>query len=280
MDFGKAIGTACLSFALTNIDDIFVLVTFFAEASSPDANLTALKILVGQYLGFTVIVMLSAIGYAFATVVPAEPNGFLGLLPILLGCWRGLEVLSTPSPTSLPLQETPRIVEPSPFPSPPSATQSKRKNLHLTGLKPVGMVALITIMNGGDNTSTYIPLFSQARVPLEIAIYITVYYTLLSIWILTAWLVMKQRHVLALAQCWARCVVPLLYVGLGVHIVVSSGCYPWSVGKMEDGGVEGRVVIGAVATVVVLRRVGGMVWYWVRRKRGVSVLDFVRTRGQ
>ena len=54
MQFGKSIGTACSSFAITNIDDLFVLVTFFAEATT-STTLSPLKITIGQYLGFTIL---------------------------------------------------------------------------------------------------------------------------------------------------------------------------------------------------------------------------------
>lgn len=84
MQFGKAIGVACSTFAVTHIDDIFVLVTFFAKAATSNV-MTPLKITIGQYVGFTVIMTISMIGFAVALVLPSEPIGFLGLLLLLLG---------------------------------------------------------------------------------------------------------------------------------------------------------------------------------------------------
>src|SRR2546421_10070919 len=92
MQLGKSIGTACLTFAITNIDDAFVLATFFAE-SATSKNLTPLKITLGQYIGFTVIVVISLIGFGVAVVLPSEPIGFLGLLPLLLGVWKFFDLL-------------------------------------------------------------------------------------------------------------------------------------------------------------------------------------------
>ncbi|KAF5846455.1 hypothetical protein GGP41_003888 [Bipolaris sorokiniana] len=79
MQFGSAVGEARFSFILTNIDDTF--------------KLTPIEIVVGQYIGFTVITGVSLIGYAAAVGLPSEPIGFLGLLPLLLGVWKGLGVL-------------------------------------------------------------------------------------------------------------------------------------------------------------------------------------------
>lgn len=92
MLFGKALGTACATFAITNIDNLFVLVTFYSETST-SKTMTPSAIAIGQCLGFTVIVAFSMTGYAVAFVLPTEPIGFLGLLPILLGIWKVIELL-------------------------------------------------------------------------------------------------------------------------------------------------------------------------------------------
>lgn len=136
MQFGQAIGTACLTFAVTNIDDAFVLVTFFAESARNKA-LTPLKITTGQFLGFTIIIIISMIGFGVSLVLPSEPIGFLGLLPILLGVWKSLDIM-IPSPDVDPL-----------------VTDSTKRG----GLQSILKVASITVINGGDNIGTYIPLF-------------------------------------------------------------------------------------------------------------------------
>lgn len=81
MQFGKAIGTACSTFAIANIDDMFVLATFFAEAST-SKTLTPIKFTIGQYVGFTLVIAVSMIGFGVSLVFPSEPIGFLGLLPM------------------------------------------------------------------------------------------------------------------------------------------------------------------------------------------------------
>lgn len=127
MQLGSTIGTACLTFAITNIDDAFVLVTFFAE-SSTSKNLTPLKITLGQYTGFTVIMVVSLIGFAVAAAIPSEPIGFLGLLPILLGVWRLFGLL---------------------FPKKDDTEEEQPESKRIANAKSVLKVASITIMNGG-----------------------------------------------------------------------------------------------------------------------------------
>jgi cadmium resistance protein CadD (predicted permease) len=247
MQFGKTLGTACSTFAITNIDDLFVLVTFFAEAAS--GKNTALKITIGQYLGFTVIIAVSMIGFAVALVLPSEPIGFLGLLPILLGVWKFLELV-------LPDQRETEGDE----------TEEARTSRYTT-FKAVMSVALITIMNGGDNIGTYIPLFSQVK-GAEIAVYVVTYYILLGVWCLVAFFIMKQKHILALAEEYASFVIPFLYIGLGIFIVVKSDCYPWTIDKI-DGTVStnpGKFSMGVSTAALLSICIGCMSWFRLRKR--------------
>lgn len=227
MDIGNTIAKACSSFAVTNIDNIFVLVTFFAESSSDNA-LTPVKIIIGQYAGFTVLVILSVAGFAASMAVPSEPIGFLGLLPVLLGLWKALGLLF------------PRNVE------------EKVETDRVAGFNSIFKVATITVVNGGDNVGTYIPLFAQAKWPL-IAVYIAVYYILLAVWCAIAWLVMRQKHFLRVIQKYLKVLISLLYSGLGIFILINSECYPWSVEHI-DAGISSKpgIAIVAVMTVVVV----------------------------
>ncbi|KAF7157313.1 hypothetical protein CNMCM5623_001436 [Aspergillus felis] len=242
MQFGKSLGTACSSFAITNIDDMFVLVTFFAEASANRTAVTPLKITAGQYLGFTVIVVISMIGYGASLLIPSEPIGFLGLLPILLGIWKLFEHL---------------------FPGEDEESEKSK----ITSAKSILKVSAITVMNGGDNIGTYIPLFAQAK-GAEIAVYIVTYYILVGVWCLVAYLIMKQRHILRMAEKYASVVVPLLYVGLGVYIIVKSSCYPWSIEHINDSTSThlGQMVMAVVTTVLLLACIGAMLWSKLRKE--------------
>lgn len=242
MNFGQTLGTACSSFAATNIDDMFVLVTFFAETAS-SKTVTPLRIVLGQYLGFTVIMLVSMIGYAVAVALPSEPIGFLGLLPMLLGIWKLLELY---------------------FPD-------HEEEFEINGgfWKVILSLSLITIMNGGDNIGTYIPLFSQAR-GAEIAVYIVTFYILLGVWCLAGWLIMKQKHILRVAEKYARFVVPFLYVGLGLFIIINSNCYPWSIEHIDRSASRrcGEAILAVFTTVILLAAISTMWWY--RRRSSLS----------
>jgi cadmium resistance protein CadD (predicted permease) len=243
MPNGNALLTACTTFAITNIDDLFILVTFFAEATT-GKTLTPLTIVVGQYVGFSIVLAISMIGFGIAVVLPTEPIGFLGLLPVLLGFWSLLDLLVHTE------DEGDDEVE-----------------VGVGGWKAMSKVAAVTVVNGGDNMGTYIPLFAQASKG-EIAIYLVTYYILLGVWCGVAWLVMQQKDVLQLAEKYASFVVPFLYMALGVAIMVKSKCYPWLGGRIDaETEVSGLVVLALTTTAFLVLCAGGMVLFKLRQRR-------------
>ncbi|CEI63668.1 hypothetical protein FVEN_g6793 [Fusarium venenatum] len=249
MEFGKTLGTACSTFAITNIDDIFILVTFFAESSSPSNTLTPLKITIGQYVGFTVIMVISMIGFGASLALPSEPIGFLGLLPGLLGIYKILELLISYDEED----EAPNF----------SSTRNAIK------------VATITVINGGDNIGTYIPLFSQTE-GAEIAVYVVTYYILLGVLCLIGYLVMKQKHLLRVAEKYAHLVIPFLYMGISIFIIVESECYPWSIERIDDSisSHPGKIILAVVTVSVILFCAGALTWHRLRKKsRQTSNID-------
>ncbi|CAI6085073.1 unnamed protein product [Clonostachys chloroleuca] len=223
MQFGTTLGEACATFTITNIDGIFALITFFAEATKSRV-LTPWKIVIGQYIGFTIIVCISMIGFGLSLVLPSEPIGFLGLLPILLGIWKFLSLF-------LP------------------QTEEETEVSTAAGAKGIFKVTLITLMNGGDNIGTYIPLFSQAQ-RAEIA-----------------------KHILALAQKYVHYVIPLLYTGLGIFIIIKSECYPWSIEQIDKSVPTdlGQGTMAGATVFVILAASCGMAWYTVAKRKSPTL---------
>jgi cadmium resistance protein CadD (predicted permease) len=255
---GNALLTALSTFAITNIDDLFVLVTFFAEAAAGSA-LTPTTIVAGQYVGFTIVLAISVVGYELLVVLPAEAIGFLGVLPILLGLW-GLVGLYVQRQAAEDDDD--------------EGNMKVEIGIGRGGWKAISKVALVTLVNSGDNVGTYIPLFAQAS-KSGLAVYAVTYYVLLGGWCLVAWAVMQQRVVLSFAEKYAGWVVPNLYVGLGVWIVVRSGCYPWLEGWIDaETDLKGFVVL-AEATVGVLGLcAGAMVWIRMRQRRSGKAMAY------
>ncbi|WP_246075249.1 cadmium resistance transporter, partial [Nonomuraea terrae] len=76
------VGQAAALFAVTNIDDIVLLALFFARAAGRRG---ALRIVLGQYAGFTAILVVAVAAAFGATFLPDDVLPYLGLLPLALG---------------------------------------------------------------------------------------------------------------------------------------------------------------------------------------------------
>ena len=74
--------TATITFAVTNIDDIFVLMIFFSQIDQPFRRG---HVVIGQYLGFVALIAVSLLGFLGSFIVPKEWIGLLGLAPIAIG---------------------------------------------------------------------------------------------------------------------------------------------------------------------------------------------------
>src|SRR5580704_10946543 len=67
-------------FGGTNIDDLLLLLSFFADHAVPRS-----AIVVGQYIGFTVLVLVSLLCSEVAVILPPLGLRLLGIIPIAIG---------------------------------------------------------------------------------------------------------------------------------------------------------------------------------------------------
>ena len=189
-----AIVTAFAMFAATNIDDAVVLVVLNV-ASQAGGVPKRWEIWVGQYLGFSVILLVSFTAALGLKVVPVEWVGLLGLIPLLLGI-RGL----------LKLIRTRRDRDPDP-------------PVMATGLLSV---VAVTVANGGDNIALYTPVFRIIGVA-DAALTLAVFAVCTALWCLAGQLAVSHQRVVEVLQRSSRWLVPVVFVVLGSYIVGRSG---------------------------------------------------------
>src|SRR6184192_2480802 len=77
--FISALITGAIAFSATNIDDIVFLTIFFSQAPH------RWQVVVGQYLGFTALVVISLIGFFGGQVLPHGWLQLFGVAPIAIG---------------------------------------------------------------------------------------------------------------------------------------------------------------------------------------------------
>ena len=187
------------AFISTDLDDIFVLLTFFA-----DPSLQARQIVGGQFLGIGVLVAISLVVSLASLVVPAGYIGLFGLIPLLLGLKK--------------LWDRRRGVAVDDHENEVAGAAASRN------FGSIVAVAVITIANGGDNIGTYTPLFA-ARPSWEIATMIAVFAGMTGIWCASAYWLTRHPAVRAHLQHWGPRVVPFFLMALGLCILIRAGSF-------------------------------------------------------
>jgi cadmium resistance transport/sequestration family protein len=209
--FAGAIIAGITSFAATNIDDIVILMLFFAQVNS---TFRRRHIVVGQYLGFTVLILASLPGFFGGLIVPKAWIGILGLVPIAIGVSR----LVNRDKDEQDVQAVSGEFNPS---------RADTSVLSILGslLNPQTFnVAAVTFANGGDNIGIYVPLFASSDLA-SLGVILTVFFLLIGVWCYIAYRLTRQPTVAHVLTRYGKAIVPFVLIGLGVFILIESGTY-------------------------------------------------------
>jgi cadmium resistance transport/sequestration family protein len=213
---GTAFTVGITAFIATNIDDIIILLLFFAQV---DANFRYRHIVIGQYLGFTLLILASLPGFFGGLVVPSEWIGLLGLLPIAIGL---KQLLSRQTDTEQ-VQDVNTNFEPA---SPRNPIISFFSSI----LSPQAYkVAAVTLANGGDNISIYIPLFAGSNL-VRLGVILSVFFFMVGVWCAIAYLLTRQPMIAQVLSRYGHAIVPYVLIGLGLFIMYERGTFrllPW-----------------------------------------------------
>lgn len=197
--FVSAISTGVVAFTATNIDDIVILLLFFSQVNS---TFTRRHIVAGQYLGFTALVLASLPGFFGGLILPQNWIGLLGLIPIAIG----INSLVNAYDSSEEVAAETEQLEPSfgSFLSPQTYS-----------------VAAVTIANGSDNISVYMPLFASHDLGSFLVI-IAVFFLLIGVWCYSAYQLTHQARIADLLTHYGNYLVPFVLIALGSFIVLKS----------------------------------------------------------
>ena len=195
--FLALLGVSIALFVSTNVDDIFVLVAFFA-----DAKFRTRAIVGGQYAGISILVGVSLIASLLSLVIPRAYIGLLGLGPIAIGTKRIHDLYH----------------------------ESHRSNETVEQHADVGAygqtvtVALVTIANGGDNIAVYAPSFA-VRSRYEIAVVVLVFVLMTGLWCFAAHWTVHHPKLGAPIRRYGHRAAPVVLIVLGVLILYEAGTF-------------------------------------------------------
>ncbi len=205
--FAAAIVTGISAFVATNLDDIVILMFLFSQVN---AGLRIRHIVMGQYLGFLVILLASLPGFLGGLIIPKTWIGLLGFLPIAIGISQLLErgdndttiqTVSTEAKKSFLLMNIGHLLPPE-----------------------TNRIAAITFANGGDNIAIYVPLFARSQLP-EFTIILAIFLILIGVWCYVAYQLSRHPLIASFLNIYGKRLVPFVIIALGIFILTEHKSY-------------------------------------------------------
>jgi cadmium resistance protein CadD (predicted permease) len=223
-----ALGLAVVLFVSTNVDDLVLLIAFFANSS-----FRARDIVAGQYVGVAILFIVSVAGALLSLVIPKAYLGLLGIFPILIGIRKLLELRHDPAGTA---------------PANVLGTATGEYG-------NIASVALVAIANGADNIGVYLPAFA-VHPGSQIAIIALVFVAMTALWCLLAHRMVSHPRFGAPLRRYAHIFAPLVLIGLGILIIYNAGSIPSLFRRA--GAAEGAVFVPARPADASLRQNRGL----------------------
>ena len=189
-------GLAIVLFASTNVDDVFVLVGFFA-----DPKFRPRDIVTGQYTGIAVLFAVSVVGSLLALLISRAYIGLFGIVAIGIGAKKLFDLFR-------------------------NREETKRSREHKDSGRHTRMMAVtfVTLANGADNIGIYMPTFA-IRSGIEISIFAVIFALMTGLWCFFAhWLVHHPSFGNPIRRYGHR-VTPLVLIWIGASIMYQAGTF-------------------------------------------------------
>ncbi len=199
------VAIAVTAFTATNIDDILILTIFFAQV---DDKFRPRHILIGQYLGFGLILLASLPGYLGGLIIDHKWLGLLGILPIAIGL---KQLISNQDDAEINVQ---------------TCAIANQKSLNKAPIisPQTYHVAAVTFANGGDNIGIYIPLFASSNA-VTLSITLTTFFVLITVWCYAAKRISSHPVIAKFLIQYSDAIVPFVLIALGIYILYESKTY-------------------------------------------------------
>jgi cadmium resistance protein CadD (predicted permease) len=191
------LGLGITAYVATNLDNLFLLAMLFSIPALP-----ARRVIIGQYVGFSVLIGISLLGRSVGMLFPPAWIGWMGLLPIAIGL------------RSLGRRDSGGELEEEWHQFDRNVAVKLRGWMDGTVLS----VAAMTVASGGDNIGVYVPLFARST-PLQVALFILVFLGMTAVWCAAAFFLVHNRIIGAQLQRQGRLVLPFIWIALGFSLL-------------------------------------------------------------
>jgi cadmium resistance protein CadD (predicted permease) len=195
LDFFGLFGIGIVSFIASNIDDTFVLMLLFSSLRFQTRH-----IVIGQFIGIGVLIIISALGALIALVLPPFFIALMGLIPIAVGIKRLLEYYERNKRTDT------------------------NKNIQDKGKNLISFLAVsgITIANGGDDVGVFTPLFAKYNTVVEVSTLVAIFMGLTVVWCAFTFYFVNHPVIATRIRRIGDIITPFVLIGLGLYILTDA----------------------------------------------------------
>jgi cadmium resistance protein CadD (predicted permease) len=183
------IALSIVLFAGTHVDDLLLLLSFFADRSVPRSAIVG-----GQYIGVTLLLLGALICSQFTAILPPQYLRALGFIPLALGIYKVPSLFADSSPEEPALR--------------PQLTHGR----HMWG------VATLTMASGGDNIGVYLPFFAT-HPPNARFVIIAIFLLMTAVWCGTAQWLAHHPILQPAIRRWGHRLLPIVLIVLGIRIL-------------------------------------------------------------
>ncbi|MFM7369666.1 MAG: cadmium resistance transporter [Sphaerospermopsis kisseleviana] len=196
-----AISTGAAAFSATNIDDLVILTLFFSQVN---VKFRKWHIILGQYAGFTALVLVSLPGFFGGLILPRPWIGLFGLIPIIIGIKTLLNSEDEESEDVDTNTETSH-----------ESLLAKFFNVQTYS------VAAITFANGTDNISIYVPIFASSNWQ-SLLLILGVFFLSVGLLCYVAYKLTHNQAIAHLFTQYGHRFMPYVLIGLGTFVFIDS----------------------------------------------------------
>src|ERR671917_867368 len=206
VDFFSILGIGATAFVATNIDDLLILIAFFANSH----RFPLPQIVLGQYSGMGALLAISIVGSLIALIVPDNLIGLIGIFPIAIGIRELLELLKNGHNNEVEEEEWAAKQLP----------QSRRRR-RMTAYLPFLTVAAVTF-SGSEEIGIYTSVFATYHEVSEIIIIVLVVMVLTGVWCTVAYNLVNRPQIASSIKRIGTVALPFVLIGLGIYILAEA----------------------------------------------------------
>jgi cadmium resistance protein CadD (predicted permease) len=206
VDFFGILGIGATAFVATNIDDLLILIAFFANSH----RFPLPQIVLGQYSGMGALLAISILGSLIALIVPDNLIGLIGIFPIAIGIRELLELLKNGDNNEEEEEE-----------SAAEQLPQSRRGRRLTAYLPFLTVAAVTF-SSDEEIGIYTSVFATYHEVSEIIIIVLVVMVLTGVWCTVAYHLVNRPQIASSIKRIGTVALPFVLIGLGIYILAEA----------------------------------------------------------